>query len=367
MKKGNILIIIALVASLLGALVGGAMVSLLMPQPVTQQEAAETKSVETKPAEITPASQASEATVPESSSLTVKEIVQQNEASVVTVVTKLIDEAESTERNFIGTGFILNGDGLIATNQHVISGADRLSVIFSDGTEVDAQEINSDAISDLAILKLTDNKNLPGIVSLGDSDKVSVGEQVVAIGSPVSRRFAGTVTSGILSGKNRPVSLEGEEAIYLQTDAAMNEGNSGGPLFNDRGEVIGINTAKMSSDVQGIGFAIPINILKTKLNQLSKPPIQLGFVVKDLSDEAKRNLKVDQGVEVIEVINQSAADQKGLRPQDIILSFDGTGIKNAGHLNQLKEEKQPGSQASLDILRQGKRLTVDLPLDVKGP
>lgn len=234
--------------------------------------------------------------------MTVSEIVEQNKTSVVTIVTSIADpELAGETRRFIGTGFILNREGMIATNQHVVGGAETITVILSDGRELKGQEINSDRDTDLAIIKIDDRNMLPGIVTMGNSNDINVGEQVVAIGSPVSRNFAGTVTSGIISGKDRNVYIGDSVINYLQTDAAINEGNSGGPLFNAKGEVIGINTAKMSDDVQGIGFAIPINILQEKLAFLSKVPVYTGFTAKDLSPEAMEALNISNGIVVIAV------------------------------------------------------------------
>lgn len=299
--------------------------------------------------------------------MTVSEVVEQYHTSVVTIVTVIPDpEFLGEERNFIGTGFILNREGMIATNQHVIGGADTISVILSNGQEFLAKEINSDRDADLAIIQIEDQAVLPGIVTLGDSNDVTVGEQVVAIGSPVSRNFAGTVTSGIISGKDRDVYIGDQVISYLQTDAAINEGNSGGPLFNARGEVIGINTAKMSDDIQGIGFAIPINVLKEKLTILSRTPLYTGFTAKDLNPEALTALNISNGVVVIAVDEGSPADLAGLKEQDIILQFDGVTIRKTSQMNGIRERYEPGQTITMQVRRGNETLTLELKLS-EGP
>lgn len=295
--------------------------------------------------------------------MSVSEIVAQYESSVVTIVAEVEDtEFEEEIRNFIGTGFILNGDGMIATNQHVISGADKLTVILSDGRELSAHEVNSDPDTDLAIIRLDDEIKLPGIVTVGNSDDIIVGEQVVAIGSPVSRNFAGTVTSGIISGKDRAVYIGGTRINYLQTDAAINEGNSGGPLFNAKGEVIGINTAKMSEDIQSIGFAIPINTLKEKLVYLSRVPLYTGFTAKDLNEDAKEALGLDNGVVVMEVEEGSPAERAGLESNDIILTFDGRAIENTSQMNEIRERREAGDIIEMLVKRGEENLKMQLKL-----
>lgn len=284
--------------------------------------------------------------------MTVSEIVEQNKTSVVTIVTSIADPEYAGEtRQFIGTGFILNREGMIATNQHVVGGAESITVILSDGRELKGHEINSDRDTDLAIIKIDDRNMLPGIVTMGNSNDIDVGEQVVAIGSPVSRNFAGTVTSGIISGKDRNVYIGDSVINYLQTDAAINEGNSGGPLFNAKGEVIGINTAKMSDDVQGIGFAIPINILQEKLTFLSKVPVYTGFTAKDLSPEAMEALNISNGIVVIAVDQGSPADEAGLEEKDIILKFDGQEILKTTEMTELRERHEVGDIINMEVKR----------------
>lgn len=295
--------------------------------------------------------------------LSVTEIVGQYRDAVVTIVTVIPDPVyDGEERHFIGTGFILNRYGMIATNEHVIGGASSISVILADGREYEARKINSDRDSDLAILQIDGEGELPGVVVMGDSDEITVGEPVVAIGSPVSRNFAGTVTSGIISGKDREVYIGDLVIGYLQTDAAINEGNSGGPLFNSRGEVIGINTAKMSENIQGIGLSIPINLLKDKLTALSRPPLYMGFTTRDLNADALEALGLGNGIVVIAVDEASPAELAGIQEQDIILSVDGIMINGAGQLNEVRDRYEAGQSVKVKIRRGTEILTLELRL-----
>lgn len=296
--------------------------------------------------------------------LTVPDIVEQYNSAVVTVVTKIKDSKENkTFKNYIGTGFILDSKGNIATNYHVVDGADEITVIFYDGTEHDAIVVNSDELSDLSILNIIENVEMPGVVTIGDSNDIQVGEGVVAIGNPLNRTFAGTVTSGIISAKEREVEIAGTKIKYIQTDTAINEGNSGGPLFNMNGEVIGLNTAKLKrSDIEGIGFAIPINILKDKMAYLSTPPVYAGFTAKDLTEDELRRLNIGNGVILIEVKNNTPADRKGLRIGDVITKIDGIPVKTTAQLNEIKSKKKAGEIIKLTIFRSNRTFEVDVPM-----
>ncbi len=285
----------------------------------------------------------------------VSEIVSQYKSAVVTVLTKnyqIPGDTTSGFRTFIGTGFILNSDGLVATNHHVIDGADEISVLLSDGTEVNASVINTDDATDLAIIRLDGNIKVEGVVTFGNSDEANVGDEVVAIGNPVSRNFSGTVTAGIISGKDRVVEIAGTKISYIQTDAAINEGNSGGPLFNDRGEVIGINTAKIhNNNTEGISFAIPINTLKEKMAILSQPPVYMGITARDMDMEALRKLKISNGVEIIEVRQGSPAYNSGIQVGDVVLKFNDIVVTSTTQMNEIKMKYKVGSEITLSILR----------------
>ena len=296
--------------------------------------------------------------------LTVPEIVQQYRSAVVTVTTKVYSEnPKDKAKTYIGTGFILDSKGNIATNFHVIDKADEINVIFQDGTEHKAKVINSDELTDLSILNIVDNIEMPGVVTFGDSEDIDVGEGVVAIGNPLNRNFAGTVTFGIISAKEREVDIAGTKIKYIQTDAAINEGNSGGPLFNMNGEVIGINTAKLKrSNIEGIGFSIPINVLKNKLAFLSTPPVQVGLTAKDLTEDELRRLNINNGIIIIEIKDGLPADKQGLRIGDVITRIDGVAIRTTTQMNEIKSKKKAGESIKLTIFRSNKTFEVNLVL-----
>lgn len=290
--------------------------------------------------------------------LSVPQIVTQYKSAVVTVTTRIYSSEEKNynSKGFIGTGFILDSSGNIATNYHVIEGADEINVIFYDGSKYKARVINSDEATDLAIINVLDSVEMPGVVTIGNSDELMVGERVVAIGNPVNANFAGTVTSGIISAKGREVEIAGTKIKYIQTDAAINEGNSGGPLFNLNGEVIGINTAKLKQNgIEGIGFAVPINILKDKLQFLSKPPVYMGINAKDLTQDELKRLNITNGVIVIEVKNPSPAYSQRIMVGDIITAIDGTIVNKVAQLNEIKTKKKIGDDITLTIFRNNEK------------
>lgn len=193
--------------------------------------------------------------------------------AVVIVSTKSLTDSMFGQQEVegMGSGFIINQDGYILTNYHVISGAKEVKVTLSDGTEEGATVVNYDADKDIAMIKLDDSSKVPAVAELGDSDAIYPGAEVIAIGTPLSKNFAQTLTKGVISGSNRTIQNDnGTSVNFIQTDAAINPGNSGGPLVNTKGQVIGINSRKMgsqsnlSASVEGIGFAIPINEVKRK-------------------------------------------------------------------------------------------------------
>ena len=183
--------------------------------------------------------------------LTIPEIVKKVSPAVVAISTSSSTanssfRGQTAQQEGVGTGIIFNQDGYILTNYHVISGAQTIKVLLSDGKEVSAKVVNFDAASDVAVIKLVDNTRVPGVAEFGDSDMLEVGESVVAIGNPLGKEFLASVTTGVVSAVNRQVSIESKDLKFIQTDAAINPGNSGGPLVNSKGQVIGINTAKIS-------------------------------------------------------------------------------------------------------------------------
>ncbi len=259
-----------------------------------------------------------------------------------------------------GSGFIISKDGYIVTNNHVIDNAKKITVTLKDGEKFEAKVIGKDPEIDIALLKI-DAKNLT-YVPLGDSDKVKVGEWVIAIGNPLM--YDHTVTAGIISAKGRKLG-NGLES-FLQTDAAINFGNSGGPLVNMKGEVIGVNTA-ISAQGQNIGFAVPINMVKAILPDLKKygkvERGALGVTVSKLSDTDKKAFGVKYGALVQTVQPGMAADRAGIKPYDVIVEVDGKKIKTNDDLVQVISSKKPEDKVKITVVRNGKKKTFNVTLD----
>ena len=303
--------------------------------------------------------------------MTIPEIVKLVQPAVVTVSVKVKTPANIFNPNEgyaenIGTGFILNKEGYIATNYHVVGDASEVNVILYTGEEVKAKVINYDAQNDLAVIQIQEDIDVPGVVKLGDSDNINVGETVVAIGNPIAKEFAGTVTSAILSALDRKVVIEGSEYKYIQTDAAINGGNSGGPLINSVGEVIGINSAKITSDViEGIGFAIPINDLTSKIDTLSKAALYIGIAGREINEEISNQRDLPVGVLVAEVMDDSPAYMSGISVGDIIVEFDGAKVSNVFEINEIKNTKENGDEVIIKVFRDNKEIDIKLILEEK--
>jgi serine protease Do len=258
-------------------------------------------------------------------------------------------------RRGAGTGFIIDDDGHILTNHHVIEGADRITVKLTDGRSLRADVIGSDPDTDIALIKIDSDKKFPSAV-MGDSTDLRVGEWVCAIGNPLA--YEHTVTVGVVSFIGRKLfdmSLDN----YIQTDAAINFGNSGGPLINARGEVIGINSA-ISRQASSIGFAIPINQAKLILPQLKeRGHVQRGYIgvaLRDVDPDLQRSLRLTQssGALVQDVTTGSPAERAGLKPYDLIIAVDGMEVATNDILIREISAREPGSTARLDVLRDGR-------------
>ena len=257
-----------------------------------------------------------------------------------------------------GSGFIISPDGLIMTNNHVVGGADKVTVRLHDGREFTAKVVGTDPPTDVAVIKI-DANDLP-VAQLGDSDKLEVGDWVLAIGNPFG--LSHTLTAGIVSAKGRSGIGLADYENFIQTDAAINPGNSGGPLVNLDGQVVGINTAifSRSGGYMGIGFAIPINMAKQIRDQLVENGTvtrgQLGVYIQDLTDDLAQSfgLKDSKGILISKVIEDSPAAKAGLKQGDIVLKADG---KPVGKVNEFRNGiamTAPGTVVRLDILRNGK-------------
>ncbi|MCM3618639.1 trypsin-like peptidase domain-containing protein [Sutcliffiella horikoshii] len=293
--------------------------------------------------------------------------------------------AQGDQEAGTGSGVVYkkeNGKAFIVTNAHVIDGAAKVEVSLVDGTRVEAEVVGSDALTDLAVLTV-DDANINQVATFGDSDSITLGEPVIAIGNPLGLEFFGSVTQGIISGKERiiPVDIDQNgqpdwEADVIQTDAAINPGNSGGALVNLRGEVIGINSMKIAqSRVEGIGFAIPISSVKPIIEDLEQhKEVQrpfMGVGLASLSDvplEAQRSTlklpeEVKNGIVVTGVESTSPADKAGLKEYDVIVKLDDQEIKDALGLRKfLYSQKNIGDKMKVSYYRDGKLEETEMTL-----
>jgi len=260
--------------------------------------------------------------------------------------------------NSLGSGFIIDPAGLVVTNNHVIADADEVSVILNDGTTLKAEIIGRDTKTDLALLKVTPTKPLKA-VKFGDSDKLRLGEWVIAIGNPFS--LGGTVTAGIVSARNRDIN-SGPYDNYIQTDAAINRGNSGGPLFNLNGEVIGVNTAIISPSGGsiGIGFAVPSKTVMPVIDQLRQyKEVRRGWLgvrIQQVTDEIADSLSIKppHGALIAGIDDKGPAKPAGIEPGDVIVKFDGRDIKEMRDLPKIVAETPVGKDVEVTIIRKGK-------------
>lgn len=270
-----------------------------------------------------------------------------------------------------GSGFIYSKDGYIITNHHVVEGATKITVYLSDDTQVEATLVGSDELSDIAVIKI-DPTGLDLVpMEIGDSDRLVVGDEVIAIGCPAGIQFRGTVTDGIISAINRNVQLSessgtGKKTMtLLQTNATINKGNSGGPLINSNGQVIGINTLKLTSEYEGIGFSIPINGALPIISQLieygtvkERPENDfvsgegvIGISASNITASEAEYYDIPQGVLVVQINKDSAAAAAGLRRGDIITAYNGTEVKTVTELNNLKANNKAGDEVTLKVYR----------------
>lgn len=304
--------------------------------------------------------------------LSVSGIVKQVGPAVVGVSTKSISSVDMfglpETQEGMGSGIIFSEDGYILTNYHVINGAKQISVIFNngkEGKEIPAKVINYNPSMDLAVIKLTEKVKVPAVAQFGNSDNMQVGDSAIAIGNPLGKQFLGSVTSGVISAVNRKLSIGGQNQSFIQTDAAINPGNSGGALVNIYGEVIGINSAKIGGNqVEGIGFAIPINSVKPQIQNLIKPILKMGIMVRDIDEQIAKHYKLPVGIYVQQVEEFSAAEKAGIEPGDIIVRFDGKNVKTINEMNSLKQQHNSGDIINIEVNRDGK--VKSLKLKLKG-
>ena len=270
-----------------------------------------------------------------------------------------------------GTGIIMSPDGYVNTNHHVISGALVISVLTNDNREFEAALVGSDEMSDLAVLKI-DARGLQA-AEFGDSSKLRVGDSVVAIGDPLGVQLRGTMTNGIISAINRDLTVGDRTMTLIQTNAALNNGNSGGPLINCYGQVIGINTVKMSSyytasaTVEGLGFAIPISVAKPIIDELIENGYVAGRPAIGISGDSlpsyyRTYYRLPDGVYVTSVNDGSDAKAKGIREGDIVTAINGEVISSIDDLNTIKNQYAAGDEVTLTIYRSGAYYEVTVTL-----
>ena len=272
-----------------------------------------------------------------------------------------------------GSGIIITEDGYIMTNYHVVSGADPkkgtssrtiLEVFLPDGREAKAEFKGGDEKTDLAVIKI-DLKGLP-TAEIGDSSKLEVGELAVAIGNPLGMEFAGSVTVGVISALNRTIDINGRTMNLIQTDAAINEGNSGGALLNSQGQVIGINSAKIAaSGVEGLGFAIPINDAWPIVNSLIrygyvKGRPYIGISGREISSIYASYYGLAKGIYITSVAQGSGAEKAGIRIGDIIVSMAGKTVETVSDLDKIKESYKPGDTVTVVVDRNGNKVSLKL-------
>lgn len=310
----------------------------------------------------------------------IPDIVEQVSAGVVGIINYGYNaQYGDYEERASGSGFVISSQGYILTNAHVIDGAAKLGVMFTDGTEEEAVLVGYDNTMDLAVLRV----NRTGLYALkmGDSNALRVGEYIITIGDPTGRELAGTTTFGIVSATARTITIDGQTNTYIQVDAAVNPGNSGGPLINLKGEVVGIVSAKTVTasyddygnaiSAEGLGFALPINEVLELAEQLiteggiKRPGI--GISVIEWSEQIAREYGTVTGVLVYTVIKDGPGDKAGLRPNDIIVEVDGQAVPTQSDFVALVRSKGVGDSMALKVWRAGEYFDTTLTLgDLNG-
>ncbi len=301
-------------------------------------------------------------TAAEGEALTAQEVYAAVNPSVVMVAVAIDEEKAS-----IGTGVILTEDGYVVTNAHVIAGGLSAWVALDTGEVLDAELVGFDSNEDLALLKLVDGQGLPA-ARLGDSDACVVGDQVYAIGNPLGVELRGTLTNGLISAIDRQVTMEGRVMTMLQTTAALNNGNSGGPLINDQGQVIGINTMKMSggktatATVEGLGFAVPTRRVVAVINDIMATGAFHG--IPSLGIYVGQEMQADGAYQLViyDVTEDYGAAEAGLLPGDVILAADGTEVHETWELLDLRGRHIVGESMVLTVQRGDQVFDADVTL-----
>lgn len=305
--------------------------------------------------------------------LTAREIYKENIDSVVAIQTEIVTRNifnQSVKGAVAGSGFIISDTGYILTNYHVIEGATKISVTLADNSTYTAKVIGTDQTNDIAVIKLDSDKTFKAVV-FGDSESIEIGEDVVAIGNPLGE-LTFSMTKGIVSATDRLISTDLYTGINMfQVDCSVNEGNSGGPIFNMYGEVIGVVSAKYASNtIEGLGFCIPVNdavnIVKELIaNGKVTNRGSLGIKVVDMTTSEIEKFNLVQGAYIYEIIENGAADKAGLQVGDIIVEYNGKTIANVNSLLSIKRNSLKGEEVSLKIWRNGEYLDVKLTLETE--
>ena len=302
-------------------------------------------------------------------------VYQKNVKSVVLITAEIRSSmfGQTTTGKSSGSGFVLTEDGYVVTNHHVVEGASAITVSLHDGAEYDAKLIGSDSNNDVALLKIEEEVKLQA-VEVGSSDKLNVGDQVIAIGNPLGE-LTSTLTVGYVSAKERDVTTDGTTINMIQTDAAINSGNSGGPLFNAQGEVVGITTAKYSGNsssgatIEGIGFAIPIDDVMPLVNDLMNygyiNSAYLGVMVSDVDASTASYYGLPVGAYVQEVTSGYCAEEAGLQEKDIIVALGDHKVKNVSELTKALRKFKAGETTTITVYRAGQELSLSITLDEK--
>ena len=390
----GIVAVILTVAVLFSALTGTAVYLLMKDKPEpTEQTQATTQA--TDPATTTTAPTTQQAVTgdlinphfsladaasrqdPNKKTLTTMEIAARGKPAVVAITTEMTvtDMFGQVYRpTAAGSGFIITEDGYIVTNNHVIEGAETITVVLDNDDVYSAEMVGTDPSNDVAVIKI-EATGLPTVV-LGNSGDLQVGELAVAIGNPLGE-LSGTVTAGIISALDREITLGGSNGAQkmnlLQTDAAINAGNSGGALFNSFGEVIGINSAKNTgTGVEGLGFAIPIDHAKPIIESLiqygyvrGRPKI--GITARNISEQMAEYYRLTEGIYIVEIEKDSAAAEAGLEVKDIIIAANGEETLTIEALNTVKNKLKPGDTLTLTVIRDGRERTFELILKEELP
>ena len=315
------------------------------------------------------------ATNPSGSSLSVAEVASIAADSVVEITTEIATNGMHMQQ-FIaegaGSGVVVSKEGYIATNNHVINGASKITVRLRNGETYDATLVGTDPKTDVALLKIQGAKLTPA--ALGDSDSLQVGELAVAIGNPLGQ-LGGTVTNGIISALDREITLDGQTMNLLQTNAAINPGNSGGGLFNDKGELVGLVVAKSAgNDVEGLGFAIPVNEVKTIVNELmqngyvtGRPVLGVSVLQVDSLQTAMQYRLNRMGVYIQGLTEGTNSKKAGLAVGDCIVAIDNQEVTNTADISKILQDKKVGDTVKITVSREGQMLTKDLVLSENKP